>query len=315
MKRLSALIVVVMLMICAVPISAEGKTAVISDIKAYVNGVEIGSYNIDGSTYIIAENLLGYGFNVYNPFMTPLDDQRPDFSRLHITLDDDRDDHISGRQNIWMWERYSPNNGRKVGDVIPVHDNSTDVFILRGDDIFSVDSYNIDGWSVIRFDELAAFGEVVWHPEERELRYYGPWKISYSQYVSKPLDADADTDRLVIDAARNADGRYVIYNENLRYAADWSGFIFSKDEALRMSLTFYCDAPSGQVGYYDTIKNSVGGDANELMTLLINGNKIPITDVVCDTDKTNAAFVTYTLVFDLPYTYPEDVGTLYFAVH
>ena len=52
-----------------------------TDIVAYINGVPIHSYNIEGYTYVVAEELADYGFHV------TWDDQDAD-GVLHITSGD-----------------------------------------------------------------------------------------------------------------------------------------------------------------------------------------------------------------------------------
>ena len=71
MKRvLSCLILTAMLLtVVILPVSAVVPGDPLgwvlnSDVTAYIDGHPIKSYNINGYTYIIAEDLLNYGFNV-----------------------------------------------------------------------------------------------------------------------------------------------------------------------------------------------------------------------------------------------------------
>ena len=55
-------------MVVISPVAAQGEIVgsyVNTDIVAYINGYPINSYNINGWTGIVAEDLSNYGFNVY----------------------------------------------------------------------------------------------------------------------------------------------------------------------------------------------------------------------------------------------------------
>lgn len=71
--KLTALILTVLFVLTAIPASAAieltmpGESlgwVLYSDVVAYINGVPIRSYNIGGSTYVVAEELSEYGFSV-----------------------------------------------------------------------------------------------------------------------------------------------------------------------------------------------------------------------------------------------------------
>lgn len=65
-RRICCLLLTAIVLLCTTHINA---TAIIgsvltTDIKAYINGLEIPSYNVDGNMVIIGSDLRSYGFNV-----------------------------------------------------------------------------------------------------------------------------------------------------------------------------------------------------------------------------------------------------------
>ena len=68
-KKFSLALVIVMILTCVINVSAARVGDVINktvytDIVAKINGHDIASFNIDGYTVIVAEDLRNYGFNV-----------------------------------------------------------------------------------------------------------------------------------------------------------------------------------------------------------------------------------------------------------
>lgn len=68
MKRLTALLIALVMMLCTVPASASNRGVAgkyySTDIRTYLNGVEIDSININGQTLISAEDMEYYSFEV-----------------------------------------------------------------------------------------------------------------------------------------------------------------------------------------------------------------------------------------------------------
>jgi hypothetical protein len=120
-----------------------------TDIIAYINGEAIPSYNIDGNTFIIAEDLMRYGFNVA-------------WDGEERTL------------KVLGW------NANKAFDPIPAEKETaasgafktnyfyTDIkTFVSGEE---AEGFNIDGQTLIHFDLLAEYGMVEWDAQARELR-------------------------------------------------------------------------------------------------------------------------------------------------
>lgn len=129
------------------PVFAQ-KLAVKSDIKAYVDYTPIRSYNIDGYTYIIAEELRSYGFDV-------------------IWNNDDR------TLRIYRKELTAPIYTKELFDADS--DPVSSSYIIYPTDIKTylsgteVNSFNIGGQTVIQIDELSNCGNFEWNAENREV--------------------------------------------------------------------------------------------------------------------------------------------------
>lgn len=122
--------------------------AVKSDIKAYIDYTPIRSYNIDGYTYVIAEELRNYGFDV-------------------IWNNDDR------TLRIYRKELTAPIYTKELFDLD--FDPVSSSYIIYPTDIKTylngseVNSFNIGGQTVIQIDELSNYGIFEWHAENREV--------------------------------------------------------------------------------------------------------------------------------------------------
>jgi hypothetical protein len=119
-----------------------------TDIRVFINDIEIAGYNIDGYTYVIAEDLSPYGFNVvWN-----------DTARtLSIS-------HGNPRGEL----RTVAAGTNAVGSTAFSYVYTDIVAYIEGN---RVASYNIQGSTVIRIDDLsAAYGTASWNSNERTLR-------------------------------------------------------------------------------------------------------------------------------------------------
>ncbi len=121
-----------------------------TDIAAQINGYDIPSYNYGGYIYVIVEDLANYGFNViYNN----------DTRSLHITRD-------YGTSRVFSTYRKPEIASRSIG---------TRAFDILYTDIRTyvdgryVNSYNIDGRTIIAFDELAPYGTYTWDDVARKI--------------------------------------------------------------------------------------------------------------------------------------------------
>lgn len=120
-----------------------------TDIKAYVNGAPIRSFNIAGYTAVVAEDLRDYGFEVVYDNNT---------RSLHI-----RDAYGPNTSSYWHSANTMP-VGSKAMDVY-----YTDIVTyINGN---PVEGYNVNGYTVIFMDDMAAFGDVVWDQWSRSIAF------------------------------------------------------------------------------------------------------------------------------------------------
>ena len=145
-----------------------GKT-VYSDIIASINDYNIASFNFNGYTAVVAEDLRNYGFDVR---------WIPEERSLYITR---------GRTNnvasTYIAPAISPNDvGKTAGSVL-----YTDIkTYVNGNE---VSSFNIGGNTIIYFNDLAAFGSISYNDSIRRLdldindglnyKISAPYKYSY----------------------------------------------------------------------------------------------------------------------------------------
>ena len=124
-----------------------------TDIYAYINGFILPSYNIEGYTGVVAEDLRTYGFDV-------------------VWNEEDRTLKISRNTAVRRISEYiQPTETAPVDlgkNAYPVL--TTDIKTYIND--VEVASYNIDGKTVIRFDSLVAFGDIVWDENERKIKLF-----------------------------------------------------------------------------------------------------------------------------------------------
>lgn len=162
MKKVCLLLVTIVLMSCVAVNAAVGDVigcARHTDIIATINGAQIPSYNVDGYTYIIAEDLADYGFNVV---------WKPDEKLIEVNRDySDRSIYSNYKKPKISDDKI----GEKAFDILETNINAA----LSGYHLYSfrngelVKAYNIDGRTVIPFDMMDIFGRVEWDGDAREI--------------------------------------------------------------------------------------------------------------------------------------------------
>ncbi len=123
-----------------------------TDISAYVNHYPITSYNINGYTAIVAEDLNHYGFEVV----------WDDVARTLCVTRNYAATEITPAEQIYS---YSSVAGR---DSLPYLETDIKTYVNGS----LVDSFNINGKTCIFMDSLAPYGEVVWVPEIRAIKLW-----------------------------------------------------------------------------------------------------------------------------------------------
>ena len=153
MKKFSFLLIAI-LIFSALSVSAHvGDTigyALYTDIVARINGYDIASFNVDGNTYVIAEDLSAYGFDVnWNS------------AKRQLTI-------RKSSHNTVINPTYVQPFVQKELIGTPVYPIlETDIITVS--DKYILDSYNINGLTIIPFDNLSMFGKVVWDNSTRRI--------------------------------------------------------------------------------------------------------------------------------------------------
>ena len=123
--------------------------AVYTDIIASINDYNITSYNINNYTAVVAEDLRNYGFDV-----TWVSEERALYIKRAAT---------NNVASTYIAQKISPSQiGRKAQNVF-----YTDIKnYING---VEVKSYNIDGKTIVNFDDLSAFGSVKYDDTTRRI--------------------------------------------------------------------------------------------------------------------------------------------------
>lgn len=125
-------------------------SAVRTDIAAYINNYPISSYNIDGYTAVIAEELSDYGFTVV---------WDGDARTLSITANENATE-ITATKTVTKFPAYRI--GEKAHDVY-----TTDIkTYINGKEVVG---RNIGGYTIVYFEDLAPYGECRYDNGERAL--------------------------------------------------------------------------------------------------------------------------------------------------
>lgn len=158
-KRIFTIISALMLILC---INVNSTSAAIgdvigqttyTDIRAYINHFAIQSYNVNGYTVVVAEDLINFGFSVV---------WNQEDRSLRITRNKDVNEI-----NQWSVPSVTSPNllGRPAFNII-----ETDIKTYIND--VEVPSYNIDGKTVVDFSCLSAFGPVNYDQTYRVIKLW-----------------------------------------------------------------------------------------------------------------------------------------------
>ena len=156
MKKLFACILVVSLVLSLLPMAALGyqigdviNFAQPTNIVASINGYQLMSYNVDGYTYIVVEDLRYYGFDVVYDNAT----RTLSVSRSNAT-------EIDPPSKNPEYNKIGANTIRRnilYTDIVTYVNNAY------------VPSCNIDGLTIINFNTLASFGAASYDNDRREI--------------------------------------------------------------------------------------------------------------------------------------------------
>lgn len=272
MKKILAVFLVVCF--CAsLTVSANGRiigSYVNTDIIAYIDGMAINSYNIEGWTGVVAEDLSSYGFDViWNG------------SERTLCVDNKENKPINGTFDVAVNKKPI---GSYAGNIY-----ATDIkTYVAGEE---VKAFNIGGRTIIYIDELLRVGDVKWYEFERKICYssVGPWSINLYD-----TDYEAVTENNInsfsLDMVKGDDGHYVTDGENLDYL-DYLKLSYSPENGMCFSFSIYqrvlfqtedlltrllevCNE-----NYDGTIISETTDLANKRLKILINGETVSVSKV------------------------------------
>lgn len=251
--------------------------AVHTDIVAYINALPIPSYNINGQTAIVAEDLAQYGFFV-----------QYDNATRSLSVDYFENDNP-------ITANYQREQNTKPIGSFAAYVYATDIVTYVNGE--KVPSYNIDGRTLIFIDALGVYGDVTWYPAERKICYtYVPnWSYSISNWDRvTQADTSQDISGFSFEMSRNQAGDLIVTGENLQYFSNISL------RGGRKPVTFAIQMYYVDISYYPlsgkalTIEDlfwqmrnwNIGEEltkdtdfANAHMKVWINGEAVPVTYV------------------------------------
>ncbi len=157
MKKLNRIIILalatIMLLAAALPVYADTiiDYVLYTDIKTYINDVEITSYNIKGNTAVVVEDLASYGFDV-----------AWDGTARTLKVVRNSGKAITGAA-------VTATSGGKVGDkAMPVYATDIKTYL----DGKETESYNVGGRTIVYVDDLAKLyaSDYKWDPTAKTLK-------------------------------------------------------------------------------------------------------------------------------------------------
>ncbi len=281
MKRTISLLLVFILMLSIAPnVFAIGEitgTVRHTDIRAYIDGTPIKSFNVDNWTCIVAEDLVEYGFDVF---------WQADERKLSINYS-----YIKDITSTYNFEENKNPIGSFAGYVY-----NTDIkTYVNGK---QVTAFNIGGQTLIYIDDLMCFGDVIWNPEKREISYNRTkhWDINLDNKSQKSLHDEpfASPDgigSISVEYTLNENAEYEITSENLEHIS-WIHLSYYRENGgmkLGFSLTAnhlfadeelynLCEEVS-TIRYNGEILQNNADLANTYAKVYINDVPVKITDV------------------------------------
>ena len=279
--------------------------AVNTDIVAYINGLPIPSYNINGYTGIVAEDLEKYGF-----YIRYLDDERLLLVEYNIASPNEITANYIPPKNTKAIGSFAANIYET--DIITGFDYEADrdeksydagnrvileVLSQTDDESIDVNAYNIGGQTIILMDDLEYYGDVTWYPEERKICFdyvSPPTSTSWNLKLKRKEDRDVskDVSDFAVEFKRTGNNKFDTTENNMQYLTDFT-VTWNKDNdsklmfgfQLEMNVMFQTEELYSMLDdmlNQDREGNKVqeGTDfVNEHIKVSVNGITIPVTFV------------------------------------
>lgn len=274
-----------------------------TDIVAYIDGLPIESYNIDGNTGIVAEDLLKYGYGVYYNW---------DLRCLEIENSNSYYDNIK--------VDYVPEkNTKPIGSFVSnVYSSDIKTFLYGLEEDKEIPSYNIGGKTIILIDSLEQYGDVIWYPDERKIcfDFVEGWAVDFEDDYKK--DTSSYISNFTIELTKNELGEFDITGENKQYLP-YIKFGWGKINGFWLRFLIYPTEQTEELRN-NILNNMLGEDeqrryinkscdfANEHIKAYINDEKVDIVAVKGYPKDPNAGG--YYLYFDKEIRSIEDIETI-----
>ena len=278
-------LIVLLLLVSTTVFAAPGDIAgsyVHTDIEAYINGKIINSYNINGWTGIVAEDLKSFGFDVH----WDAGARTLNVGNYYIPTPENWEVNWQGDGEVKVYNL--PCVKMPVGSFAG-HIYETDIkTYVAGDE---VTAFNIGGRTIIFIDELIRFGNVTWYENERKIcyDYVEPWSIDLYE-VNYEADTTKEISSFSLEMTKGENGEYLTTGENLDYLT-YPRLSYNKKDGMYFGFSIYQRVLFQTEKIYNLLWNvsTVRYDgeillenanlANEYMEILINGEPVTITKV------------------------------------
>ncbi len=273
MKKIVIFAVSLMMLTCTV-CSAKQQEVLNTDIKAYIDGHPIRSFNIEGWTGIIAEDLMDYGFAV-----------TWDGNARTLRVEKGA---LGG--TVSPTYQFTENTAPVGSHAAYVYETDIKTFVDKN----PVAAFNIGGRTIIYIDELAVFGDVVWDGEKREISYSSqkPWQIGFDLPISDAPHAEGDGIKALSGVIKKKEtGEFVTSGENLEHLS-WMTVSFNKSYGgLQLGFSMAAQHLFADTEFAELCSNICTVDydgtrlredaqlANLHAKVLINGQPVKITNV------------------------------------
>lgn len=267
-------------------VSAQGKiigSYVNTDIIAYINGAPIKSYNINGYTGIIAEDLRDYAFDV----IWSEEERTLRIGNAFFPTPTYHEQNLQGGGKITS--TFKPEvNSKPIGSFAGnIYSTNIKTYVANEE----VKAFNIGGRTIIFIDDLCRFGNVVWHETERKIcyDYVEPWNIYlYERDVNASTEENINS--FSLDMYKDENGKFVTEGKNLDYL-DYLKLSYNKRDGMCFGFSIYQRVlfqteelhnllwKVSTIQYDNTVLAENATLANSHIKILINGENIAITKV------------------------------------
>ncbi len=247
-----------------------------SDIRAFINDHPIESYNVDGYTAVCAEDLAAYGFSVFWYAESRLLEVLPYLEYEYAPPE------------------YTFPEVTKPAGTYRMPYLETDIQVIANGEV--IPSWNIDGRTLIRLQDLTMFGTPVWDAEARTstLTVIPAWKMLFDFLTPPDMYAEIpDITEFELNFERDQIGQFHVDGKNAPYFSGNNVQLDFSAEAASIRFAFFQnDKGLGSIaaalekctnwdyrGLYPGFSVEPRADIADLMTLTISGEEKQIRTV------------------------------------